>query len=362
MAHLWVCMPFLVMWVVVPSAHVGIPDENFRKITAFLGTVIAYLLVRTWLAFRNPNWLKWEYVFPPIDIAAISMLIWLGNRDPLSNIALLYFFPIAQAAGTLNTRWAVTVSCLVLVGAALATHGLRSDEPFNTVFRYFFLIVLGSLVTLLAKASAELREALSVARDRNRMAMEMHDGVQAHLMTISKQLELAEAVAETNPSRVTELTRDSRDLARLAADELRYLVTRMRSPSLEHGFVAALKGFANNLTSRYGLELEFEEIGTSAGVSRETEHAAFRIAQEALTNAIRHAKASRVAVSIRFEQDHLTLSVKDNGVGISTAQPSGGLEGMQRRASELGGSVEVNGANGTEVVATLPLRSKSSNE
>lgn len=362
MAHLWVCMPFLVMWVFVPSAHAGIPDENFQKITAFLGAVIVYLLVRTALAFRNPSWLKWEYVFPPIDIAAISMLIWLGNRDPLSNIALLYFFPIAQAAGTLNTRWAVSVSCLVLVGAALATHGLRSDEPFNTGFRYFFLIVLGSLVTLLAKASAQLREALSVARDRNRLAMEMHDGVQAHLMTISKQLELAEAVGDKNPERVTELARDSRELARLAADELRYLVTRMRSPSLEQGFVTALKGFASNITSRYGLELEFVESGSSAGLERETEHAAFRIAQEALTNAIRHASAKRVVVSIRFEPRALTQSVKDDGVGMGASAESEGIEGMRRRANELGGSVEVIGTGGTEVVARLPLRGTNGNE
>lgn len=347
------------MWVFVPSAHAGIPDENFRKITGFLGAVIIYLLVRTALAFRNPSWLKWEYVFPPIDIAAVSMLIWLGNRDPLSNIALLYFFPIAQAAGTLNTRWAVTVSCLVLVGAALATHGLRSDEPFNTVFRYFFLIVLGSLVTLLAKASAELREALSVARDRNRMAMEMHDGVQAHLMTISKQLELAEAVGDKNPGRVTELAKDSRELARLAADELRYLVTRMRAPSLEQGFVAALKGFASNLTTRHGLELEFVESGECVGLDRETEHAAFRIAQEALTNTIRHARATRVIVTIRFEPERVILSIRDDGIGMTEGQESGGIEGMIRRAVDVGGTVNVIGLGGTEVVAQLPVRSEA---
>lgn len=247
-------MPFLVLWVMMPSAHAGIKDPNFHTIQRFLVLVVTYLLIRTWLAFKDPPRLKWEYVFPPIDVAVVSILIYLGERDPLSNIGLLYFFPLAQAAGTLNTRWVAAVAAITLAGAALATHGLRTTEPFNVAFRYFFIFVLGSLVTILARAAASLREQLGIARDRSRIAMEMHDGVQAHLMTLSKHFELVEHLADSQPARVAELAAEGGSTARLAADELRYLVNRLRAPSLTQGFIPALKGFVHNLSARHNLE------------------------------------------------------------------------------------------------------------
>jgi len=355
MAHLWVCIPFLVIWMTVPAAHKGIDDTDFVQIQAFLWVVIAYLLIRSWLAFRDPPKLQWEYVFPLIDVAIVSLLIYMGNRDPLSNIGLLYFFPVAQAAGTLNTRWVAAVAGLCLVGTYLATHGLRTDEPYNTAFRYFFIFVLGSLFTLLARAGASLREQLGIARDRNRIAMEMHDGVQAHLMTLSKQLELAEAMASARPERTAELAREGSETVRLAADELRYLVNRMRAPALERGFVPALRTFVDTVCTRHGLTYEFNLEGDEAQLSRRTEHAAFRIAQEALTNAVRHARASRIRVTVLFADRRVTLKVQDDGVGCDPNLVSEGLDGMRRRARDVGGDFKLSNDSGTTVEAVLPF-------
>ncbi len=360
-AHLLACVPFLVFWIVVPWAHDKIPDPNFQRIRAFIGVVVVYLLIRTWLAFKNPPKLEWEYVFPPIDVAVVSTLIWMGNRDPLSNIGLLYLFPLAEAAGTFSLLWSVAVAAMVLVGAALATHGLHSEEPFNAVFRYFFLIVLASLVTLLAKASSRSREELSVTKDRNHMAMEIHDGVQAHLMTLSKQLELAEMVAMQNPSRAKELAAEGRETARLAADELRYLVKRMRSKSLHEGFVPALQNFVHNLTSRHEIASSIEVIGEPQELSVDIEHAAFRIAQEALTNVVRHSQAKNVQISVAYNSTDMTMTVSDDGVGFDCAIESEGIDGLKSRASSVGGSVEIHSVSGaTKVVAKLPYPPKKS--
>jgi signal transduction histidine kinase len=362
MAHLWVCVPFLVIWMIVPEAHKGIADENFVAIQSFLWFVIAYLLVRSWLAFKNPPWLAWEYVFPPIDVAIVSLLIGLGNRDPLSNIGLLYFFPVAQAAGTLSTRWVAVVAAMSLLGTWLATDGLRSEEPFNTAFRYFFIFVLGSLFTKLALAAAALRAQLGIARDRNRIAMEMHDGVQAHLMTLSKQLELAGALALAKPDRAAELAREGSETARLAADELRYLVNRMRAPSLERGFLPALRTFVDTVCTRHGLIYEFEVDGEERLLSRESEHAAFRIAQEALTNSVRHASASRIAVKVVYDESELTLAVQDNGAGCDPDIESEGLDGMRHRARDAGGTLTISSDGGTRVEATLPISKETKNQ
>jgi len=352
-------MPFLVVWFAVPSAHEKIAPDDFRNIQAFIIVVLAYLLTRTWLAFKNPPKLEWEYVFPPIDIAVVSTLIALGNRDPLSNIALLYLFPLAQAAGTLNLRWSVAVAAMVLAGAALATHGLRSEEPFNALFRYFFIFVIASLITMLAQASSRLREQLSLTRDRNQMAMEIHDGVQAHLMTVSKQFELAELLATQNPARAKEIASEGRETARLAADELRYLVKRMRVQSLHGGFVPALQNFVHNLTSRHDLTSSFDVVGEELPVSVEAEHAAFRIAQESLTNIVRHSQAQHVSITVSYCQRSLGLVIEDNGIGFDPSQESEGLEGLKFRAKEAGGSVVIHSevGKGTRIEATLPRKS-----
>lgn len=354
MAHLWACIPFLVYWMAVPSAHKGIADSNFVAIQSFLWFVVAYLLTRTWLAFKNPDWLPWEYVFPLIDVAIVSLLIGMGNRDPLSNIGLLFFFPIAQAAGTLNTRWVAGVAALCLVGTGLTTQGLRTEEPFNTAFRYFFIFILGSLFTMLARSGAQIREQLGIARDRNRIAMEMHDGVQAHLMTLSKQLELASAVAIAKPERAAELATEGSETARLAADELRYLVNRMRAPSLEHGFLPALRTFVDTVCKRHDLAYDFNVEGEEGQLSRETEHAAFRIAQESLTNAVRHANASRIAVTVQFRPDALAIIVQDNGRGYEPDSASEGIDGMRRRARDVDGTLTITSDGGTRVEAILP--------
>lgn len=327
------------------------------SIEGFLVIVGLYLIVRTWLAFRDPPKLNWEFVFPPIDIAVISALMYLGNRDPLSNISLLYFFPLAQAAGTLSLRWSLTVGVMVVAGAALATHGLQSAEPFNAFFRYFFILVMGSLMTLLARAAASLQAELGIARDRNRMAMEMHDGVQGHLVTLSRQLELIERSAEANPGRAVEIAREARDSSRLAADELRYLVHRMRSPSLEQGFVPALRQFVHNQAERNGIEINFVTEGEPQPGQADVEHALFRIAQEALNNVLKYSGATAVKVDLTFMPGETKLLVKDNGRGFDPLKASeGGLTGMAARAEAVRGQLTIQSSEeGTTITALVPV-------
>jgi signal transduction histidine kinase len=361
MAHLWVCAPFLVIWMRVPSVRVGIPPEGAERLQAFIVVVTGYLLLRTWLAFRDPKSLPWEYVFPPIDVAVISVLIAMGNKDPLGNVALLYFFPIAEAAGTLSVSWTISVAAMAIAGAGLASNGFVTTDTFATAFRYFFFLVMATLLTMLSRIAAAVREQAGVARDRNRIAMEMHDGVQGHLVTIARQLELAEAMATRDSARSAQIIGETRSGARLAADELRFLVQRLRAPSLAEGFLPALKQFAHNQTSRNGLELEFQVIGEPYILDADQENALFRIAQESLTNVVRHAEAKRVVVEVRYAPELIELQVRDDGKGFDDGIEfdSGihaGLDGMRQRAQGLSGSVRIESkaGEGTNVLVMLP--------
>jgi signal transduction histidine kinase len=360
MLHLWLCAPFLIYWFSAPSARVMLPSGAFAKLQVFIVIVCVYLLARTYLAFKDPAWLKWEFWFPPVDVAIISILVWLGDQNPLSNVTLLYFLPLAEAAGTLSIKWAAGVALWVFVSCALATNGFITDDPFAAWFRYFFIGVMGSLLTWVALANASIREQLGIARDRNRIALEMHDGVQGHLMTIASRLELAQRL--NDPQRVTEIAGESRETARLAADELRFLVHRLRSPGLREGFLPALKQFAHLQCERNGLDLTFEVSGDAYDLGAAAENALFRIAQEALNNVLRHAKASKVDVCLSFNEEAVGLLVGDDGVGFCKGPDDGGhhagLEGMHPRAEELGGSVVIESkvGGGTKVRVVIPKK------
>lgn len=373
LAHVWACAPFMIPWTRDPMVHAKLGDPTIALLRPFVVAILAYLLGRTWLAWRSPSWLRWHYVFPPLDVLVISLLIAVSHRGPLSTLTLLYFFPIIQAAGSLNVVWAAFVSVLVVAGTGVST--IRPPSPLppgivdpatqglvqlvqtdllNVTFRVWFMIVLASLMTYQARIAAEYRAEARMAEDRNRIALDVHDGVQGSLIAVASSLELISRVAETE--RVADLARDARTSARDAADELRFLVQRLRPPSLTGGFLPAMRQYAHALAGRHDLELAFEVEGEPRALPPEAEQAVFHMAQEALNNVAKHACARRVAVRLVFGKGSLAFAVEDDGCGLGDAPEGTGRAGMRERAVAQGGTFEVEAGplGGTRVRAEIP--------
>lgn len=362
--HLWVCTPFALFWVDMPEVRRNLTDAAAQNLWYCIIGVFAYLGLRTFFAFRNPSWLKWDFVYPPVDVAIVSMFLYFADSNPLSNIALLYFLPIAEAAQTLNWRWSATVAFLVIAGSILASLSTPIEEwtPFNIAFRFFFLIVMSSLLTALAKQAAEIRSQLRVEADRNRLALEMHDGLQGSLITAASQMELVQMVAKQDPERAAQLAGESRQTVRQATDELRFLVQRLRKHEMVGGFEPALRQYSSNICERNGLGLEFDVDGPTVRLDAESENALFRIAQEALNNILRHAKAQNVTIKLRFWPDRTEMSVMDDGVGFApdpnqSNVEHAGLDGMKMRAEECNGQFKIRATEtGTVVEVSIPKR------
>jgi signal transduction histidine kinase len=371
LAHIWLFAPFIVLWLRNKGVQNALGADSVAKLQPVVVVIVIYLLVRTWLAWRDPKGLRWEYVFPPIDVAAITVVLCLSHRGPMSSIALLYFLPIIEAAGSLSLLWSGAVALLVIAGTSLsATYGmgaqpqlgaatikeLWNDQALNIVFRLYFLLVVANLMTYQALIVAGIKEKLGVAADRNRIAADMHDGVQGHLITIASQMELLTRLAQRDPVRAAEIAKEARDMARMGADELRFLVQRMRAPALAEGFIPALQQYAHNICSRNGLQLEFSVVGTVRTLDPDEEAALFRVAQEALNNVVKHAQAAEVCISLRFDHD-VELVIRDNGVGFvhGSAERADGLAGMSDRLKLLGGALRVESApnEGTIVEARV---------
>jgi signal transduction histidine kinase len=362
LAHIWALSPFAFLWLYNPHIARPLAPGNMLNMRAFTFGVLAYFAIRTFLAFKDPKWLRWQYVYPPIDTFLVTVMLSIGDKDPLGNITIMYLLPIAEAAGTLNVVYAGGIGVLSIIGTAMASteNFVQNAKPYNVAFRVLFLLVMSSLFTFLARRAAEFRGRAQVAADRNRLALEMHDGVQGQLIAAASQMELVQHLATKDGTRAADIAHDSRATLRQAADELRFLVQRLRSPAMGEGFLPALRQYAHNFCERSGLSLNFETEGRPGILTAEQENALFRIAQESLTNVVKHARATTVEVYVRFRKYEVHVMVADDGCGLApnpNTEGHVGLESMAERAKSVGGTfvVKPNDVKGTRVDATIPL-------
>ncbi|APD13700.1 hypothetical protein RO07_07865 [Pandoraea pulmonicola] len=223
-----------------------------------------------------------------------------------------------------------------------------------------------------SRAGAARPLAQSVARkidaareaERTRLAQEMHDGLGAHLTAL--QLAVAR-LAMRPPADAAEwqsLCSRIQHAASAAQDAADELVGRNRPPALDAGLVMALRAWLRGFGEQSGLTCIWRcDDVTRERVTRLTPEAVlalYRIAQEALTNVARHARATRVVVALDGSHRSLKLTISDDGCGLGRGsrrkQGHFGLVGMRERCTSLGGTLRISGVqgSGTLVSARLP--------
>jgi two-component system NarL family sensor kinase len=193
--------------------------------------------------------------------------------------------------------------------------------------------------------------------ERNGLAREIHDTIAQDLSAIAFQLEAAEAllVQQTDPERVRRSVTAALDLTRKGLEEARRSVLDLRAAPLEgRTLPVALASLAQEAG------VTFESTQAAVPLPPAVEVGLYRIAQEALQNALRHAAASRIVLGLETSTDQARLTVQDDGKGFPEGTASGrfGLVGMRERARLLGGSFQVESSPGagTRVTAEIPLR------
>ena len=205
------------------------------------------------------------------------------------------------------------------------------------------------------------REELVAQEERGRIAREIHDGIAQSVYMLSLNLETAVEMATDEPvlgQRLAKLVA----LAKQTLLEVRHYIFDLK-PLLsgDASLAAALESQIREFTTVSGLPVTLEVVGRPRELSVAAGTALYRIGQEALANAFRHAKASEIGVRLTFAEDSVSLEVRDNGVGFSEGYMFGrGLANIRQRAEELGGEVSVESAagEGTLVRARLPMGTK----
>lgn len=265
-------------------------------------------------------------------------------------------------------RWGSGREVAIGLGFILVTafFGIYGDyngivEAVFGVLVLLFPAVLGSSVRY--RASSRLREIDQVKlREREQLARELHDTVAHHVSAIAIRAQAGLAVASTDPDGALDAlsvieTEASRTLA-----EMRRMVGVLRQTDeavdlAPQKGVADIERLARGAGERPRVEVEFsgdlDELGPSVGA------ALYRLAQESLTNALRHARdATKITVSVSSDQDCVRLRISDDGEAIErdSIPPGYGMIGMAERASLLGGTVEAGPGvdGGWTVVAVIP--------
>jgi signal transduction histidine kinase len=214
----------------------------------------------------------------------------------------------------------------------------------------------------LARAHQDLARARE--EERRRVRDELHDGLGPTLSAVRLSLAAATNHLQTDPARARALISAARTQVGESVADVRRLVYGLRPPGLdERGLVASLETFARGLASPLALTVVDDGGAAGARLPAAVEVAAYRIALEAVTNAVRHSGGTRCSVHVALADAHLEVRVRDDGRGTATAPDRAGtwlagigLSSMRARAEELGGSLDVRGdQEGTMVVAVLPL-------
>ena len=225
---------------------------------------------------------------------------------------------------------------------------------------------LNGMLDELAAVHAELR-ALSAGiinaqeEERRRISRELHDDTAQALTSLllyAKALEQGEA-----PPAVREALAELREEVARSLEGVRRLARELRPSALDDlGLVAALEGYAHEFARRTGLVVRFEPACGGDRLPPQVELVLYRIAQEALTNAAKHARATRVAVSLVREPGAVSLTVRDDGRGFDPARAASAAQGMglfsmRERAELAGGSLTITSApgSGATIAARIPL-------
>jgi len=198
----------------------------------------------------------------------------------------------------------------------------------------------------------------SQEEERRRIARELHDSTGQTMAALSLNLSVLAGTAESLDVPSQEALSDSIKLATQVSEELRNISYVLHPPALdEMGLEGALRWYVDTFVKRTGLEVELDLADRLPVLPEPSRLTAFRLVQEALTNAHRHSGSKTVKVMVARGDSTLTLEIADHGTGIPPDHVRGlGLLSMRERVAQLGGRLEIESdGGGTTVKAVLPI-------
>ena len=327
-----------------------------------VGSVEAVALVFTLLWRRTHPLAMLALAFGVSIVVSIASVVGRAG-GPVVFISMVYMLVLVYALFRWGSgREAVIGSAIALALDAWSSaldHAKAGDAVFGLVI-LAFTAVLGASVRL--RATSRLRELDQVrVREREQLARELHDTVAHHVSAMVIRAQAGRVVAQSRPAAAIEALEIIEQEGSRTLAEMRTMVGALRER--DDADLAPQRGVADivRLARSVGDEplVEVHLSGDLEDLSPSVGAATYRIAQESITNAMRHARhASRIVVLVAGERDTIRLTIRDDGDALSTTRPRDGysIVGMTERATLLGGTIQVGPGpdRGWAVDAVLP--------
>ncbi|MFA5836490.1 MAG: sensor histidine kinase [Bellilinea sp.] len=338
------------------------------KIVILIGLGTAYLAIGIYgYAFcARSKSVPFSLFYFAIQIVVGGLIVFLGKGAGFNALVLM---PLAGHAVVLLPRGTGYIAHIVImlayVMAVYAYSGsvevvwqglpiFTAGVVFIVVFTQMALNEEASrreverLLKELTEANLRLREFalqaedLATAKERNRLAREIHDGLGHYLTTIHMQIQAASAVSANDQKRAKTILTKAQNLTQEALADVRHSVAALRSPVDGHQPLAEMiRGLLEGARNA-GIVPELIIQGEERNFNPQTRWTLYRAAQEGISNACIHAKASRMWITLDYSQaDCVVLDVEDNGIGPDDYKEGFGLLGMKERVSSVGGTMEI---------------------
>jgi signal transduction histidine kinase/ligand-binding sensor domain-containing protein len=244
--------------------------------------------------------------------------------------------------------------------------GVWSEQPASLAVRmqpYFYQTIWFYLALALAIAALaygiylwRLRRVESrfsvVLTERNRIAREIHDTLAQGFVAVAVQLQVASRLLANSPAIAQQHLTQAQGLVRTGLEDARRAIWELRSQGAEESdFASRLVRMADQTTGGNSIEARVRVHGTYRPLPAPTEDQLLRIAQEAVTNAVRHGQPAHIEIQLSFSSTKVELTIEDDGRGFAGEAPSMreghyGLTGMKERAQQIGGNLNVSSKEG----------------
>ncbi len=251
--------------------------------------------------------------------------------------------------------------------AALTTQTLIviAIGGFVLTFTYLLVMLLVGLLMLAIASEQKSRleterlsrevQSLAAEVERARIAREIHDGVGHSLTSLKIQLEVAKKFSEVNPAKAKEAMALAEELAARSLTDVRRALTTMRNTDFD--FQESLTRLVDEFRASQSVEIDFK--ANDVEIPLEIGFQVYRIVQEAITNVLKHAKATSVSVFIQRRDKSVEVEVKDNGCGFDPAGTHGGfgLTGIRERTQQINGNLVIDSTpgSGTRILVEIPV-------
>ena len=377
----------------------GLDDVEWLRRLLSLG----YALI--WAGYLSITKLRWylgeKYLPIALGIAVIGSLAvqfilfqqftQATEGDFLNFVLILVRLFLLWVVVALIIGWKYQLRYVMLfavsMGASFLLWGIFADDNTPAVIEQLLVVSVSNVVALgivgylvwrlsqaeqsqrrqLSAANAKLRqqtitlEELTISRERNRLARELHDTLAHSLSGLTVQIEAVRTLWQHNPETAETMLARADEMARTGLTEVRRALQALRaSPLQDLGLGLALYTLGEQAAERAGTQLQIDmPTHMAAQLEPHIEQGVYRIAQEALENIIRHGEAKTISMELFQDTSGLRMVITDDGLGFNPedAQHLGhyGLQGMKEHAALIGGTLEINSMPGQGTAIELKV-------